>query len=93
MENILIWDFWYDKARIPKSCHTETCVMKALWHFNLPTAFWGLLGPQKDVKGNFTKTVSKQMAIFPIIVISLAWSKIASGVLKDPKRKNVFVFD
>ena len=25
--------------------------------FNLPTAFWGLLGPHKDVKVNFTKNV------------------------------------
>ncbi len=31
--------------------------------FNLPTAFWGLLGPQGDVNVNFTKTVSKQMPI------------------------------
>ena len=32
--------------------------------FNLPTAFWGLLGPRKDVTVDFIKTVSKQMAIF-----------------------------
>ncbi len=31
--------------------------------FNLPTAFWGLLGPQKDVNVNFTKTVTKQTTI------------------------------
>ncbi len=30
---------------------------------NLPTAFWGLLGPQKDVNVNFTKNVGKQTAI------------------------------
>ena len=30
----------------------------------VPNAFWGLLGPQKDVMVNFTKTVSKQTAIF-----------------------------
>ncbi len=32
--------------------------------FNLPTAFWGLLGPQRDVSVNFTKTISKQTTIF-----------------------------
>ncbi len=26
---------------------------------NLPTAFWGRLGPQKDVTVNFIKTVNK----------------------------------
>ena len=37
----------------PKVIHT--CISSYL---NLPTAFWGLLGPQKDVNVNFTKTVS-----------------------------------
>ncbi len=31
---------------------------------NLPTAFWGLLGPRKDVTMDFIKTISKQVAIF-----------------------------
>ncbi len=31
---------------------------------NLPTPFWGLLEPQRDVKVNFTNTVSKQTSNF-----------------------------
>ena len=61
--------------------------------FNLPTAFWGLLGPSKNVKVNFTKKC-KQVKLQPaavkeiaIILIWLAWWKIASGVPKDTKCK------
>ncbi len=35
--------------------------------FNPPNAFWGLLGPRKDIMVNFTKTVSMQVPIFWVI--------------------------
>ncbi len=53
---------------------------------NLPTAFWGLLGPRKDVMVDFIKTVSKQTAI------SLAWPEIALGSQKTPKSKMCYFF-
>ncbi len=34
------------------------------WLINLPSAFWGLLRPRKDVMVDFIKSVSKQTAIF-----------------------------
>ncbi len=44
---------------------------------NPPNAFWGLLGPRKDVMVNFTKTVSMETAtqpFFPLIfLVSMDW--------------------
>ena len=57
-QDIMIFEF------LPVHGVTILSCCKTMLNVNPPTAFWGLLGPQKDVNGNFTKTVSKQTTIF-----------------------------
>ncbi len=47
--------------------------------FNLPTAFWGLLGPRKDVMVDFIKTVSNHSGM-------IGMARVCPGVPKDPKK-------
>ncbi len=56
-----------------------TRVAKKKSPVNLPTAFWGLLRPRKDVTVDFIK--------IPIFLVSLAWPEIALGSKKTPKSK------
>ncbi len=54
---------------------------------NLPTAFWGLLGPQKDVTVDFNKLRPATVKEIPILLVSLAcWG------LKRPQKVNSVSF-
>ncbi len=51
-------------SRLKSHGHATKGLSRSSLQINLPTAFWGLLGPHKDVNVNFTKTVGKQTTIF-----------------------------
>ncbi len=42
------------------ACNNKGLNIFVVCQIDLPTAFWGLLGPRKDVTGDFIKTISMQ---------------------------------